>query len=106
MWPELPYELIDHGLTDLELAELWKEVVTELADPQFSGRTHNNRRTHDAGCKGPICKKAVREYARRRNSTSANEKYKFVDPILDFWTPIAIARIAEAQAKVVEQLTS
>lgn len=104
--PTLPEDLIDHGMTDDELADLWHKLVVELLNSQYSGRTHHNRRTYDAGCRGPLCCKSVREYGRRRSQTSPNEKYKYIDPILDHWKPVAVERIEVAQRAVLEQLTA
>lgn len=106
-WPRIPVSVGEHGLTDEELAELWHKLIVELLNEEFVNRTHQNRRTYDAGCKGPLCSKAVREHARRRNRTnSPNERYKFIDPILDYWAPIAAERINRVRAKLVEELTA
>lgn len=106
-FPNVPEEIAgDHWMTDGELAELWHDLVVELLNPEFSNRTHNNRRTYDAGCKGPLCRKALREYARRRSTSSVNEKYRYVDLILDHWTPIAWERIREAQRAILATLTA
>lgn len=104
--PDVPFDLRDHGLGNDELAELWQKLVVELLDTRFSGRTHCNRRTYDAGCRGPLCGKAVREHGRRRNQTTPNEKYRYIDAILEYWRPIAVARIEAAQAAVLRQLTA
>jgi hypothetical protein len=106
MRPNLPTELAGHGLSDEELSELWTTLVMELMNPTYAGRTHQNRRTADAGCKGPLCRKAVREHGRRRMGTSPNERFKYVDEILTYWHPIAVKRIAEAQADVFKKQTS
>jgi len=104
--PALPEELADHWMSDDELADLWHRLCVELLDLKYANRTHHNRRTYDAGCKGPLCGKATREHARRRTKTNANEKYEFVDKILDYWYPIAVKRIQDAQAIILEQLTA
>lgn len=106
MIPKLPSRLHDNGMTDAELSDLWHKLIVELLDTEYAGRTHGSRRTYDAGCKGPLCSKGVREHARRRNSTGPNVRYKFVDPILEFWTPIATERIASAQRKILSELTA
>lgn len=105
-WPDLPDHLIDHGMTEEELGELWYDLVVELSEEKYTNRTHNSR-TYDAGCRGPLCRKSTRENARRRNqSKTVLEKYLFVDPILDYWSPIARERIARIRAKLVQELTA
>lgn len=71
------------GCDDLE--QLWYQVVKELTDPEYRNRTHGNRRTHEAGCSGVLCKKATREHSRRRFGSAPSEKYRLIDPILDFF---------------------
>lgn len=106
MIPDLPVDLGDHGMTDDDLAVLWNQMIMEMLDARYAGRTHGNRRTYDAGCGGPLCSKATREYGRRRaKSSTPSEKYKFIDPILDFWRPIAESKIHEAQRAVLAKLT-
>lgn len=104
-WPELPEQFIDHGMSEQELGELWHLLIVELLDEEYMNRSHHNRRTYDAGCKGPLCRKATREASRRRNKTAVHEKYLYVDPILDYWWPLASERIARVRAKLVEELT-
>lgn len=105
IWPDLPETLVDHGMTEEELGDLWYELIVELIDQEYISRTHN-KRTYDAGCRGPLCRKATREAGRRRNRTTVHEKYLFVDPILDFWHPIAVERIARVRARLVQELTA
>ena len=104
MFPELPDHLSDHGLDAEELADLWYRLCKELLDVEYVSRAHGNRRTYDAGCTGPMCRKGVREFARRRQDREPHEKFKFVDPILDHWYPIAQAKIREAQDAILPML--
>lgn len=106
MIPRLPEELTDCDLLDVELVELWNELVKELLDAEYVGRRHENRRTYDAGCHGPMCRKAVREHGRRRASTKPNERYKTIDAVLDFYYPVAIARIDEMRQYILQELTA
>lgn len=106
IWPEIPQDLIDHGLDDDELQELWRELIVELLDEEYANRTHGSSRTYDAGCRGPMCKKSVRERSRRRNQVNASERYKYVELIIEYWYPIAEARVSEAKHRLVDQLTS
>lgn len=105
-WPEVPFDVTEHGLSDEELAELWHALIVELLNTELSGRTHHNRRTYDAGCRGPLCSKSTREYARRRNATAPNEKYRYIDPILDYWYPVAMQRIHNARESILRELTA
>jgi len=103
--PSLPESLIDHGMTEVELADLWHDLIVELLDNEYVTRTHN-KRTYDAGCRGPLCRKAVREAGRRRFQNTVHEKYLFVDPILEYWSPIALERINRLRTKLVQELTA
>lgn len=64
------------------------EVMAELSDPSFATRTHGKRSTRNAGCTGPLCKKALRDEARtiqrRIHSRQRNNKSKLqeLDPLL------------------------
>lgn len=104
--PELPKSLHDHSMSAGDLSSLWQSVIVELMDPEYTGRTHGNRRTYDAGCKGPACSKASREHGRRRTQTAPNERYKYLDPIIDFYTSIATIQIQEARESILSKLIS
>jgi hypothetical protein len=101
--PELPSNLRVE-ITENDLNELWYDLCAELMDNKFAGRTHGNRRTRDAGCEGPLCRKAVREHGRRRNSTAPSARYESLDLLLDTWFPIATARLAQAREKILQQI--
>lgn len=103
-YPPIPTELRPPKDSGINLDRLWFELCMELADVKLMGRAHGNRRTYDAGCSGPACQRAVRVYARRRSSSSATGKYRWIDPILEFWFPIAESRLQEAQAKLLGQM--
>lgn len=92
-WPEPPREEMLGMMDESEISQLWTDLIHELMDDTYAGRVHGNRRTYDAGCKGPLCTKAVRDHARRRQNTGISEKYRYIDPLLEFWAPIARARI-------------
>lgn len=51
-------------LIDLLPEELAAEVTREILDVNFSTRTHGTRSCRNAGCAGPLCKKAARDAAR------------------------------------------
>jgi len=102
--PAVPEHLGDHELEDSELAELWHSLCVELLDEEFSRRTHGSPRTYDAGCRGPMCTKGMRLRARRRTTGGANERYTYIDPILDHWCKVAYERIEAAKARILEQV--
>lgn len=103
MIPPVPLDCVDK-LTAPELEELWRELVVELMADRFAGRTHGNRRTYDAGCTGPMCRKDVREHGRRRNKTTPSERYKYLDLILEVWYPIAMDRVEKVRARLLEEI--
>ncbi len=106
MMPRLPVDLADGEIYGEELADLWKALIIELMDEDYIGRRHENRRTYDAGCHGPMCRKAIREHGRRRASTQPSEKYATLDAILEYWYPLAKDRIASVRAQMLSQLTA
>lgn len=105
-YPSLPAEFGENCLGEDVTQELWNKVILELLNADWTGRTHHNRRTYDAGCKGPLCAKAQREHSRRRSQTTTpSEKYRFMDAALDYFKPIAEQRIDEAREHMIMQLT-
>ncbi len=106
MMPTLPEDLRDGEIYGEELVNLWKALIIELMDEDYIGRRHENRRTYDAGCHGPMCRKAIREHGRRRASTQPSEKYATLDAILDYWYPKAKEQIAIVRHQMLNQLTA
>lgn len=104
-YPKLPADL-DVDMTEAQLDDLWCNLLMELAHPAWINRKHYNRRTYDAGCSGPMCRKAVREHARRRNSTNANNRYAILDAILSAWFPEANRLIQDVKHKMLTELVS
>lgn len=47
-------------------SQLRLEVQAELHDPKYIGREHHDNKTYVAGCRGPLCRKASRDYGRER----------------------------------------
>lgn len=86
-------------------AVVWNEIIKELLDEEYLGRTHGNRRTYDVGCKGPICRKAARDHARRRNQSEPTPDMKQLDLLIEAWTSVAVGRIVWAREKMVKELT-
>ena len=50
---------------------LLMEVTAELADPRTLDKTHGLVSTYNAGCRGPLCQKANRDYARTKYAKRA-----------------------------------
>lgn len=102
--PDLPQSLMPPaGMFDLE--QIWYEVCEELLNRNLQGRTHGNSRTYDAGCSGPICRKATRDRARRRTTSKPREEYVYLDAILEFFRPIAEELIEDAYKGILLTLT-
>lgn len=107
MLPTLPVKLDEHDLENDELCLLWKSLIFEIMDADYQSRTHGNRRTYDAGCRGPMCGKSVREHGRRRSPDAKSAaRYVWIDQIIEFWRPIAEQMIMERFEKIADELTA
>lgn len=106
--PDVPDEICDPEWTPGcdALEELWGAILRELTDDKFSGRTHGNRRTYDAGCTGPMCKKSVREFARRRHGTGASNRYRYLDPVIELFAHEAAKEIALWKDRMLKALSA
>lgn len=100
--PSLPDELLRFSLDEIDildfpaqLEKLWEEILVELAQPKWIGRAHN-RGTYDQGCRGPLCRKAVRENTRRKRDPEdilPELTYRHLDPIMEYYQMIAKLRL-------------
>lgn len=104
-YPSLPEHLKEQSAS-FNLDQVWHDVCEELTDPYFRNRSHHNRKTYAVGCAGPLCKKATRDYARRRAASTARTEYILLDPILLFFFEQAKEQIAREQAQILLRLTS
>lgn len=104
MYPQLPANLTPPANLEIDLDELWNGICTELVHNDYFNRTHGNRRTYDAGCHGPVCGKSARVHARRRTSTVPSERYRYIDPIIDWWYEVARSRLDAARTALLEQI--
>lgn len=56
------------------------QVQAELNDPKYLGREHRDNKTYVAGCRGPLCRKASRDYGRElyriRNEVAPDAVHK------------------------------
>jgi len=84
---------------------LWNELIVEFLDDDYAGRTHGHRRTYDAGCKGPACRKAARDHSRRRNKSEPSDETKALDALIEAWVPVVVGRIILARERMVKELT-
>lgn len=101
--PTLPSELLQFSLDRIDildfpnkLDELWGQILEELSDPRWITLAHTSPATYDKGCRGPICRKSVRENARRKRDaldTYSESTYAHLDPILEFYYVIAKLRL-------------
>lgn len=49
--------------------EVYVHIIEELSDPRFHNRGHGRLRARDAGCNGPLCRKALRDWSRAYTDT-------------------------------------
>jgi hypothetical protein len=85
---------------------VWQAVCRELVDPDYKNRSHHNPKTYNVGCRGPLCRKAIRDYAGRRGNTSTKSRYALVNPLLMFYMQEAQDQIAAHEAQTLEKLIS
>ena len=106
-YPELPPEL---GITDpeilTELPELWREVCEELLVPMWRRRSHLHRKTYESGCRGPLCRKANRDFVYRTSEEEfiPRNKARRFDTVLMFFMVEAQHRIEEEEARMLEKI--
>lgn len=67
-------------MEELELLEN-ADIREELNDRKFKSRTHGARSTYAQGCRGPLCKKAERDRARRKHEIKMLAQGKSVSPL-------------------------
>lgn len=109
MYPTIPYDLLcnDELMKSVDLESVWRDVCEELTDPPYRNRSHHNPKTYNVGCRGPLCRKAIRDYMRRdRVNSSTQSRYALVNPLLMFYMKEALAQIAAHEAQVLEKLIS
>lgn len=80
------------------LDTLRRAIELELANPAHISRTHGRRWTYNKGCRGPLCRRANREYMRSwlnsSNPVGPSEAHDREALMLEY-----LARIEEAQSK-------
>jgi hypothetical protein len=111
--PGVPFDIFQ--LTDdepdltfgLRCDELWSEIMNELLDQRFYKRAHHNTGTYDQGCRGPLCRKALREHSRRKapaETTLLVNEDRIYDPILEYFHTIMKFRIKRYQQEILKEV--
>lgn len=111
--PEVPKAIFDVALDDADLTyhfrceELWLEVCDEVLDMDFMRRSHHNVGTYDQGCRGPLCRKALREHPRRKSpagTTLQLREERIYDPVLEYFHVVIKHRVRAAQQEILKEL--
>jgi hypothetical protein len=111
--PEVPGAIFNLALDDADLTyslrceELWREVTCEVLDHRFLKRSHHNVGTYDQGCRGPLCRKALREHPRRKTpagTTLQLREERIYDPVLEYFHVVIKHRVRVAQQNILKDL--
>lgn len=108
--PTIPFELLPRHFPpdwNQRVDELWDEVRAEFADETHYWQAHYKRHTYDSGCRGPMCRKFVRDASRSRprsNSMYPPREDRVYDPIIDFYRIVATKMLTEEHLRIQEQL--
>ena len=111
--PNVPKEIFDLAQEDADLTyhmrceELWEEVVAEVLDHDYLKRSHHNVGTYDQGCRGPLCRKALREHPRRKSPAGTVlqlREERIYDPVLEYFHVVMKHRVRVAQQNILKDL--
>lgn len=111
--PEIPQEIFSLAGDEPDLsyhttcAELWAEILTEVCDPEYRSRSHHNVGTYDVGCRGPLCRKALREHPKRRSPSGVLVQVRddrVYDPVLEYYHTILKYRIRKYQQLILKEI--
>ena len=112
--PEVPDEIFALAAEEPDssygerCAELWQEVMDEVRDTTYGKRAHHNVGTYDQGCRGPLCRKALREHPRRRRSGEVStlmlREERIYDPVLEYFHIVMKHRVRTAQQNILKEL--
>jgi hypothetical protein len=82
LYPELTgnLALVEQLLPDGYAESLWKELLDEYSNPEFILKRHNQNR-YAEGCRGPMCKKEVRD-ARRQGENNEGRSQTFLEDMI------------------------
>lgn len=111
--PEVPTAIFNVAGDEADLTyhfrceELWLEVVEEVLDPDYTKRAHHNVGTYDQGCRGPLCRKALREHPRRKSPAGGAlqlREERIYDPVLEYFHIVIKYRVRTAQQEILSNL--
>lgn len=111
--PDVPSDIFNVALDDADLSynlrcdELWDEVMAEVLDHEFLKRAHHNVGTYDQGCRGPLCRKALREHPRRKSPAGTAlqlREERVYDPVLEYFHVVIKHRVRVAQQNILKEL--
>lgn len=111
--PEIPIEIFNLSMEDADLTyhlrcgEIWSEVIKEVLDHEFLGRAHHNVGTYDKGCRGPLCRKALREHPQRRSPSGTvlqMREERIYDPVLEYFHTVAKHRVRTTQQAILKEI--
>jgi hypothetical protein len=111
--PEIPQPIFSLALDDPDLTfhmrceELWREVIEELCDDTYARRAHHNNGTYDQGCRGPLCRKALRDHSRRKSPSGLAlivREERVYDPVLEYFHTVMKFRIKNYQTQILEEI--
>lgn len=112
--PPVPIEIFSLSIDDPDLTynlrctELWGEVCEELLNQELMTRSHHNVATYDAGCRGPLCRKAHREHPRRKAQHGIAlqvREERIYDPVLDYFHTVMKHRIRRYQQELLKEIS-
>lgn len=111
--PNVPSEIFDLAREEVDLTyhlrceELWRDVMDEVLDHDFFKRSHHNVGTYDQGCRGPLCRKALREHPRRKSPAGTAlqlREERIYDPVLEYFHVVMKHRVRVAQQSILKEL--
>lgn len=110
--PEAIWLLSVSGLQDIPgdhdqmCSILWQECWDEMMTAEYLQRAHHNNGTYDAGCRGPLCRKAQREHPKRRGTQAVNilQADRVYDPILEYFHTVIRYRVRSAQQAILKEV--
>lgn len=99
--PSKLYVPVIDAYIDPSYEHLVKEIMNEIRDTRFIGRTHGKRATRNHGCAGPMCKKVGRDTKRARSAKLAKLegkdyklyprcRYDELDPIIEHFMKLPV----------------
>jgi hypothetical protein len=111
--PTIPLDIFNLAQEDADLTytkrceELWHEVCQEVFDEVYAKRSHHNVGTYDKGCRGPLCRKALREHPRRRSQSTTLfqlREERIYDPVIEYFHVVIKHRVRAAQQELLKEI--